>query len=100
VREAEGLAVLEWESEGTLPGGEPIRYPGVSVIEFADGRVGRFSTYYDSAAFLPQGAKRVAGAAHATAPGNDGERPWEGAPPRTAKARVERLERKKDAGVM
>ena len=46
-----GTAVLEWESAGTLPAGSPIRYRGVSVLEVDGGRVRRFRTYYDSAAF-------------------------------------------------
>jgi len=50
--EADGVAVLEWVSEGTLPNGQPIRYRGVSVLELANDRVRKFRTYYDSAAFL------------------------------------------------
>ena len=50
-------AVLEWESEGALPSGEPIRYEGVTLLEFDGDRVSRFRTYYDSAAFLPEGSK-------------------------------------------
>lgn len=44
--------VLEWSSEGRLPAGDPIRYRGVSVLEWDDDRVRRFRTYYDSAAFV------------------------------------------------
>jgi ketosteroid isomerase-like protein len=51
------LAVLEWISDGLLSGGEPISYQGVSILEFECGRIARFRTYYDSAAFLPDGAK-------------------------------------------
>ena len=43
---------LAWTSEGTLKGGHPIRYRGVSLLEVAGGRVRRFETVYDSAAFL------------------------------------------------
>ena len=50
-------AVLEWVSRGTLPNGEPVAYKGVSVLETAADRVRRFRTYYDSAVFLPGGAK-------------------------------------------
>ena len=50
--EQEGQAALVWSSEGALKGGHPITYRGVSVIEFADGKVQRFETTYDSAAFL------------------------------------------------
>ncbi len=51
------LAVLEWKSEGVLPEGAAINYQGVSVIEFQGEKISRFRTYYDSAAFLPDGAK-------------------------------------------
>lgn len=50
--EQEGQAALVWTSEGALKGGHPIRYRGVSVIEFDGDRVGRFETVYDSAAFV------------------------------------------------
>lgn len=58
VVESNGSAVLEWISEGTLTSGEPLKYQGVSIIETQNGQVQRFRTYYDSAAFLPQGAKQ------------------------------------------
>ena len=51
------LAALEWKSEGVLPSGLPISYLGVSILEFENGKIARFRTYYDSAAFLPDGAK-------------------------------------------
>lgn len=50
--ESDGVAVLEWVSEGALPTGQPIRYRGVSVLELAGDRVAKFRTYYDSAAFV------------------------------------------------
>lgn len=53
----DSAATLEWVSEGRLHAGEPIRYRGVSVLEIRDGKVSRFRTYYDTAAFLPGGAK-------------------------------------------
>lgn len=56
--DAGDLGVLEWESEGRLAAGRPIRYRGVSLLDFEDGgdRVVRFATYYDTAAFLePEG---------------------------------------------
>lgn len=56
--ESSERAVLEWVSEGSLSNGEPISYRGVSVLETENGYVRRFRTYYDSAVFLPQGAKR------------------------------------------
>jgi ketosteroid isomerase-like protein len=46
-------AVLEWHSSGILPMGLPIEYNGVSILEYADGEIKKFRTYYDSAAFLP-----------------------------------------------
>ena len=51
-------AVLEWISRGALPNDEPVEYRGVSVLEIEDGKVRRFRTYYDSAVFLPEGAKQ------------------------------------------
>ncbi len=52
-------AVLEWISEGVMAGsGQPFNYRGVSVIEHAGGKVQKFRTYYDSAVFLPGGAKQ------------------------------------------
>jgi hypothetical protein len=46
------LAALEWTAEGTLAGGGPIHYAGVSLLEYADdGKIDRFATYYDTAAF-------------------------------------------------
>jgi ketosteroid isomerase-like protein len=51
--EVDGTAVLEWESEGTLPDGRPVRYRGVSILETAGGRVRRFRAYYDTAALHP-----------------------------------------------
>lgn len=57
VYEAGDRAVLEWVSEGRMRDGQPIRYRGISILEFADGLVAGFRTYYDSAAFLPQGKK-------------------------------------------
>lgn len=45
-------AALVWTSEGTLKGGHPIRYRGVSILEVSGDRVRRFETVYDSAAFV------------------------------------------------
>jgi ketosteroid isomerase-like protein len=58
VVEDNNSAVLEWISKGTLSTSEQITYRGVSILEFNAGKVHRFRTYYDSAAFLPQGAKQ------------------------------------------
>ena len=52
VIKADDHAVLEWTSTGTLPGGKPIKYRGVSVLQYAGDKVKRFHTYYDSAAFV------------------------------------------------
>jgi ketosteroid isomerase-like protein len=50
-------AVLEWVAEGSLrPAGDggarSVRYPGVSILEVADGAIRRFRTVYDSGPFL------------------------------------------------
>ncbi|MBD3880741.1 nuclear transport factor 2 family protein [Phormidium tenue FACHB-886] len=57
VAEGNGTTVLEWVSEGALSTGEPMRYRGISVLETQGEQVHHFRTYYDSAVFLPQGAK-------------------------------------------
>jgi ketosteroid isomerase-like protein len=57
VVEGDRTAVLEWISEGALSTGESLNYRGVSILETDNGQVCRFRTYYDSAVFLPQGAK-------------------------------------------
>ena len=59
VIEGEQGVVLEWVSRGALPDGQPVEYRGVSILEPAEGPVRRFRTYYDSAVFLPLGAKAV-----------------------------------------
>ncbi len=59
VVEGDRTAVMEWISEGTLSNGESVNYRGVSIIEIDSDRVSRFRTYYDSAVFLPQGAKNA-----------------------------------------
>ena len=52
-------AVLEWVSEGVMAAsGQPFNYRGVSVVEYEGDSVSRFRTYYDSAVFLPGGAKQ------------------------------------------
>lgn len=57
VIEGKDGAVLEWISRGALVNGDPVEYKGVSVLETDGDRVHRFRTYYDSAVFLPGGAK-------------------------------------------
>lgn len=44
---------LEWTSTGTLQGGGPISYEGVSVLE-GEETITAFRTYYDSAAFVTE----------------------------------------------
>lgn len=51
VIDAGDTAVLEWEAEGRFETGEPIHYRGISVVEFENGKVKCFRTYYDSARF-------------------------------------------------
>ena len=57
VIEGKDGAVLEWVTRGTLLNGDPVEYKGVTVLETNGDRVRRFRTYYDSAVFLPGGAK-------------------------------------------
>ncbi len=53
VVESGDLGVLEWVSRGTLTTGRPIEYSGISLLDFDDqGRIRRFATYFDTAAFL------------------------------------------------
>lgn len=53
VTEAQGLFLLEWESNGQLKGGRPIHYTGVSIIQLdAERKIHSFKTYFDSANFL------------------------------------------------
>lgn len=49
------LAVLEWTGKGTVAGDDAreISYDGCSILHFNDdGKITRFRTYYDSAAFV------------------------------------------------
>jgi ketosteroid isomerase-like protein len=48
----DGIAYLEWTSEGTLADGSSFSYDGVSVLESQDETIDAFRTYYDTAAFL------------------------------------------------
>lgn len=43
----EAHAALEWTSEGMSHTGEPIRYDGVTMLDFADGRITRLYGYYN-----------------------------------------------------
>ncbi|HYO38516.1 MAG TPA: nuclear transport factor 2 family protein [Nocardioidaceae bacterium] len=57
ISEAGDLAVLEWTSRATLEAGRSIEYAGVSLLTFGEGdKVSRFSTYYDTAAFVTPAA--------------------------------------------
>jgi ketosteroid isomerase-like protein len=60
VVEAGPDAVLVWRSQGTLAQGHPLDYRGVSLLSLRGGKVSRFETYYDSAAFL-RGAAGTSG---------------------------------------
>lgn len=43
---------MEWVARGHLASGKPIEYKGISVIEVENGKVKKFRSYYDSAAFV------------------------------------------------
>lgn len=58
VTEDDETVVLEWQSKGTLKGGKDLSYRGVSSFDVSDGKVKSFRTYYDSAAFLTEGASK------------------------------------------
>jgi ketosteroid isomerase-like protein len=60
VVEAGPDAVLVWRSQGTMAQGHPLDYRGVSLLSLSGGKVARFETYYDSAAFL-RGAVATSG---------------------------------------
>jgi ketosteroid isomerase-like protein len=52
VVDADALGELEWVGAGRLRSGRPVSYAGVSLLEHDDaGKVVRFATYYDTAAF-------------------------------------------------
>jgi hypothetical protein len=57
VIEGKAGAVLVWVSHGSLINGETVEYKGVTVLETDARRVRRCRTYYDSAVFMPGGAK-------------------------------------------
>ena len=52
VAEIEDKAFLEWKAQGTLSGGKPISYEGVTILKIEQERIRRFYSYYDSAAFI------------------------------------------------
>lgn len=47
VLESDDAALLEWTSTGTLASGSPIRYDGVTSLEWSGDRVRRFRAYFD-----------------------------------------------------
>ena len=48
------VGVLEWASSAQLLNGTDIRYTGVSLLDYDEqGKVRRFSTYYDTRVFQP-----------------------------------------------
>jgi ketosteroid isomerase-like protein len=75
VREADGFAVLEWTSEAELPAGKRVTYRGVSILEADGERVGRFRTYYDTAALVTPPVARGPAAEPSQAEGADVEPP-------------------------
>lgn len=50
--EEDGVAMLEWVSEGRADGG-PVRYGGVSVLEHGPDGIKTFRTYFDSRQVMP-----------------------------------------------
>jgi ketosteroid isomerase-like protein len=54
----DGHVALEWHSDGVLPGGKPIAYDGVSLIELEGDQVVRFRTYFDPRLFLGEEGSR------------------------------------------
>jgi ketosteroid isomerase-like protein len=65
VLEGDDAAALEWVSDGELAAGGPIHYAGVSLLEMGDGRVRRFRTYYNPAAFVAPAVPETAGSPRA-----------------------------------
>jgi ketosteroid isomerase-like protein len=43
----DGRAALEWTTSGTSTQGSPVTYTGVSILEYADGKISRFWAYFD-----------------------------------------------------
>lgn len=52
VVEGDDRFALEWTSTGTLSGGRPIDYRGVTSIDLDGDLISGLRTYYDSAAFV------------------------------------------------
>jgi ketosteroid isomerase-like protein len=55
---AEGHGTIEWifggKDVGVFKTGKPFAVPGVSVIEFRDGKISRNLDYYDAATIMKQ----------------------------------------------
>ncbi len=47
-------AALEWITEGTTKNGNPIRYEGVSILEFEGDKIKRFRAYFNPTALAHQ----------------------------------------------
>ena len=45
---SETRAALEWTTGGTTADGSPVKYDGVSILEFDGGRITRFCAYFDA----------------------------------------------------
>jgi ketosteroid isomerase-like protein len=43
----EDRAALEWATTGTTTDGAPVRYSGVTILEFNDGKITRSTAYFD-----------------------------------------------------
>lgn len=57
VIENDTSVVLEWESEGTVKTGEPIKYRGITLLKIKSGKIRNFRSYYDSAVFVSKKAQ-------------------------------------------
>lgn len=82
VLESEGRVMLEWTSDCRTAAGVETSYDGVSVVETRDGRIVRFSAYFDPhalAAHVP-----VATASAGSTAGTGARAPLADAPPTTA----------------
>jgi ketosteroid isomerase-like protein len=52
VVEGDGAAVLEWTERVRNGAGEELSYDGVSILEFHDGQISRFRTYFNPTPLL------------------------------------------------
>ena len=51
---SDGRAALEWTTEAAGWDGQPLRYDGVSILEFEGNKIKRFQAYFDPAALARQ----------------------------------------------